>query len=198
MKPGLANPIGAQGFLEKAIDTYLAGFETDWRDAYPGINAITLMELRDPPDERRTKLIPVARYSAERKLARGKPDYWDYATLLELAVLDLDQKEAIQSLARVIAHKREKWGGPKRRSAICASFARFEKSEVLPRLGRRRLKIFWRDNRVAGHNQATAVAKIPIGIGRLGVRRSCFSTPSYRLPARSALQVARHPVRETC
>ena len=36
----------AEGYLEKAIDTYLAGFEADWRDAYPGINAATLMNLR--------------------------------------------------------------------------------------------------------------------------------------------------------
>jgi tetratricopeptide (TPR) repeat protein len=105
----LGNTIAAEGFLEKAIDTYLAGFEADWRDAYPGVNAITLMELRDPPDERRTSLIPVARYSVERKIARGKPDYWDYATLLELAVLALDQKEASRNLARAIANKREKW-----------------------------------------------------------------------------------------
>src|SRR5438445_7373512 len=33
----------ARGFLRKAIDTYIKGFETDWRDAYPGVNAVTLM-----------------------------------------------------------------------------------------------------------------------------------------------------------
>ena len=105
----LGNKVAADGFLEKAIDTYLAGFETDWRDAYPGVNAITLMELREPPDERRTQLIPVARYSVERKIARGKPHYWDYATLLELAVLALDQKEASRNLARAISFITEKW-----------------------------------------------------------------------------------------
>jgi hypothetical protein len=39
----------ARGMIEKAISAYLAGFEADWRDGYPGINAVTLMELRDPP-----------------------------------------------------------------------------------------------------------------------------------------------------
>src|SRR5262249_950512 len=34
----------ARALLKKAVDTYLAGFEADWRDAYPGINAVTLME----------------------------------------------------------------------------------------------------------------------------------------------------------
>src|SRR5262249_6765981 len=38
----------AQGYLRKATETYLAGFESDWRDAYPGINAVTLMNLQDP------------------------------------------------------------------------------------------------------------------------------------------------------
>jgi tetratricopeptide (TPR) repeat protein len=105
----LGSALAAEGFLEKAIDTYLAGFESDWRDAFPGVNAITLMELRDPPDERRTQLIPVVRYAVERKIARGKPDYWDYATLVELAVLALDQKEASRNLARALACIRESW-----------------------------------------------------------------------------------------
>ena len=35
----------ARALLKSAIDTYLAGFEADWRDAYPGINAVTLMEM---------------------------------------------------------------------------------------------------------------------------------------------------------
>ena len=34
----------ARGILEKAISAYLAGFEADWRDGYPGINAVTLMD----------------------------------------------------------------------------------------------------------------------------------------------------------
>ena len=38
----------AEGHLEQAIDAYRRGFEADWRDAYPGVNAVTLMEIRDP------------------------------------------------------------------------------------------------------------------------------------------------------
>jgi tetratricopeptide repeat protein len=33
------NAVLARGVLDKAIDAYLKGFETDWRDAFPGINA---------------------------------------------------------------------------------------------------------------------------------------------------------------
>ena len=99
----------ASGLLDKAIDAYLKGFEADWRDAYPGVNAVTLMELRDPPDARRLKLIPVVTYAAERKIASGKPDYWDHATLLELAVLARDEEKAMKSLSDALAAIREVW-----------------------------------------------------------------------------------------
>ena len=99
----------AAGLLEKAIGAYLSGFETDWRDAYPGINALTLMELREPPDPRREQLIPVVSYAVERRLASGKADYWDYATRLELAVLAKDEAAANRALAGALARVRENW-----------------------------------------------------------------------------------------
>jgi hypothetical protein len=99
----------ARGLLEKAIDAYLKGFEADWRDAYPGINTVTLMELKDPPDPRRERLIPVVAYAVERRIAGGKPDYWDYSTQLELAVLAKDQQKAESVLADALAAVRESW-----------------------------------------------------------------------------------------
>lgn len=97
----------ARGLLDKAIDAYLKGFEADWRDAYPGINAVTLMELRQPPDSRREKLLPVVSYAVERRIAQGRPDYWDYATRLELAVLASNQEAAQDALAAALSHVRE-------------------------------------------------------------------------------------------
>lgn len=99
----------AGGFLKKAIDTYVRGFETDWRDAYPGVNAVTLMEQREPPDRRMASLLPVVAYAVERKIDAGKPDYWDYATRLELAVLSRDQDRADEALADALAAVRETW-----------------------------------------------------------------------------------------
>lgn len=99
----------AAGLLNKAIDAYLKGFETDWRDAYPGVNAVTLMELRDPPDERRGELLPVVTYSVKRRIETGEPDYWDHATLLELAVLRKDHGEALTALTDALAAVREPW-----------------------------------------------------------------------------------------
>lgn len=99
----------ATGLLTKAIEAYLVGFEADWRDAYPGINALTLMEHCDPPDPRSRQLNPVVRYAVERRIATGKPDYWDYATLLELSILAGDHAAATASLASALAAMRESW-----------------------------------------------------------------------------------------
>lgn len=95
--------------LDQAIAAYLAGFESDWRDAFPGINVITLMEIKEPPDPRRLELIPVVRYAVERRIAAGDPDYWDYATLIELAVLGDDEAGAVAALDQALERVREVW-----------------------------------------------------------------------------------------
>lgn len=99
----------ARGLLKKAIEAYVQGFESDWRDFYPGVNAVTLMELSEPPDPRRTSLIPVVEYGVRRKLAMGEAGYWDYATLLELAVLAGNQEAASDALADTLAAVNERW-----------------------------------------------------------------------------------------
>ncbi|MBI3783850.1 MAG: DUF4071 domain-containing protein [Deltaproteobacteria bacterium] len=99
----------ARGLLDKAIATYQQGFETDWRDAYPGVNAVTLMELKQTPDPKRLQLIPIVTYAVERRIAAGKPDYWDYATLLELKVLGKDEQGAYDALSAALALIRETW-----------------------------------------------------------------------------------------
>jgi hypothetical protein len=98
----------ARSLLRRAIDTYLEGFEADWRDAYPGINALTLMEQQDKPDPRKARILPVVTYSVTRKAAKNA-DYWDYATLLELAVLANDRDVADENLAEVASHARHAW-----------------------------------------------------------------------------------------
>jgi len=97
-----AGRIEARALLRNAIDTYLAGFQADWRDAYPGINAVTLMEMQDKPDPRQAEILPVVRYAALQK-ARRSVDYWDHATLLELAVIGRDAADAEEKLADVLA-----------------------------------------------------------------------------------------------
>ena len=98
----------ARALLKNAIDTYLAGFEADWRDAYPGINAVTLMEMMPKADPRQAEILPVVRYSAARKAAKNA-DYWDHATLLELAVLAHDADDANDRLGDALAVARASW-----------------------------------------------------------------------------------------
>jgi hypothetical protein len=98
----------ARSLLRRAIDTYLDGFQADWRDAYPGVNAVSLMEFQDKPDPRQAEILPVVRYAAMRKAARN-PDYWDYATLMELAVLGHDDEAAEEQLAEALGVARASW-----------------------------------------------------------------------------------------
>ncbi len=99
----------ANSFLNKAIECYLQGFEADWRDAYPGVNTVTLMEMTDPVDSRQEHLLPVVLYAVERRLASKHPDYWDFATLLEMNVLSRDQNKAKSSLSNALIEIRETW-----------------------------------------------------------------------------------------
>jgi tetratricopeptide (TPR) repeat protein len=101
----------AQGYLRKAIDAYVRGFEADWRDAYPGINAVTLLDIQGGLDAERKKaeLLPVVTFAVGQRLKFAKPDYWDYATRLELAVLRSDEEEARRALSDALSNVREQW-----------------------------------------------------------------------------------------
>ena len=92
----------AEGFLDKAAETYLQGFNADPRDAYPGVNAATLLELKGEKDTL-NKIVPVVEYAVLRKMEKKKPDYWDFATLLELAVIRNDEPAAKRELKRALA-----------------------------------------------------------------------------------------------
>lgn len=45
----------------------------------------------------------------ERRIAAGKPDYWDHATQLELRVLARDEDGAAEALGNALAAVREVW-----------------------------------------------------------------------------------------
>ncbi len=96
----------ARGHLKQAIEAYRVGFEADWRDPYPGINAVTLMELQEKPDPAQADILPVVRYAALMR-AKANGDYWDHATLLELAVLARDIDAAEEACCSALALVRE-------------------------------------------------------------------------------------------
>ena len=99
----------AAGLLDQAIDAYAKGFAADWRDAFPGVNAVTLMTVRNPPDPRAAELLPVVRYAVERRIAAGKPDYWDFATQVELGVIAKDEAYAMAAARKALPAIRESW-----------------------------------------------------------------------------------------
>jgi hypothetical protein len=101
--------IRAGGYLDNAIDACRRGFETDWRDAYPGMSAVTLMELREPGGSEQRDILPVVRYANRRPIAAGAPDYRNHATQLELAVIGRDQVDAFAGARAALAAVREGW-----------------------------------------------------------------------------------------
>ncbi len=99
----------AKGFLRKAIDAYTKGFEADWRDAYPGINACTLMYIENPDREDLKKLLPVVKFAVSKKMEKLGGDYWDQATLFELDILEQDFAGAEKNLEAAACLIREVW-----------------------------------------------------------------------------------------
>jgi hypothetical protein len=45
----------------------------------------------------------------ERRIASGRPDYWDFATQLEIAMLAKDEAGAMEALSKAVAVVRERW-----------------------------------------------------------------------------------------
>jgi hypothetical protein len=99
----------AGGHLDQAIDAYRRGFEADWRDAYPGVNAVTLMEIREPGGSAQQELLPVVRYANRRRIEGRGTDYWDHATRLELGVVGRARDEAMAGARAALAAVREPW-----------------------------------------------------------------------------------------
>ncbi|MBW0000223.1 MAG: DUF4071 domain-containing protein [Verrucomicrobia bacterium] len=98
-------------YLDKAIASYISGFEVDPRDAYPGINAVTLLDIKGDEEslQKKRDLLPVVKFAVERRLKHTRLIYWDYATLLELAVLQENEDDAFQYLSDALAGVREPW-----------------------------------------------------------------------------------------
>jgi hypothetical protein len=101
----------ARGHLKKAITAYVEGFETDWRDIYPGINAVTLLDVQGGKAglEQKQRLLPVVRFAVEQRLRATAPNYWDHATMLEIAVLENDPDQALDALDSALTAATETW-----------------------------------------------------------------------------------------
>ncbi|MGO8056504.1 TRAFs-binding domain-containing protein, partial [Rhizobium leguminosarum] len=54
-------------------------------------------------------MLPIVKFAVEQKMKTKTPDYWDYATLLEIAVLEKNQLAAKDALKKSIQAIRELW-----------------------------------------------------------------------------------------
>jgi len=96
--------ITAAAALDNAIDAYTKGFEADPRDYYPGVNAINLLTQKDDTEALKevVRLLPLVNFAVERRGGASSGNYWDLATVLELACIGDDWPTANRVLPKVI------------------------------------------------------------------------------------------------
>lgn len=101
----------ASAALQEAIDCYVAGFEADPRDYYPGINAMTLSLLQDDDaaHARIAMLRPVVAFAVGRRGGLASNDYWDVATAYELAAIGQEWETARRAAGRLCLLAQEAW-----------------------------------------------------------------------------------------
>ncbi len=99
-----AKRITASAALDDAIEAYTKGFESDPRDYYPGVNAITLLiQKGDAPAVKEVeRLLPLVSFAVARRGGASSSDYWDLATVLELACIGEDWATATQVIPKAI------------------------------------------------------------------------------------------------
>lgn len=113
-----SSPVRAAGFLDKAINTYINGYKADMRDFYPGINAVNLLFIKKDPGA--ADFSKVVEFSVnthlERKsiisnqnIAGSYDDYWPYATLLELAIIQDNQEKSQKYFQECLTISSELW-----------------------------------------------------------------------------------------
>lgn len=97
--------------LDRAIEAYRKGFEADPRDFYPGVNYATLLLHRGTPEDQLLldAVLPVVRFAVARRGGLTAQDYWDRATVLELAVIAGDHDMARRAQGSLLVETHPGW-----------------------------------------------------------------------------------------
>jgi hypothetical protein len=97
--------------LDESISAYALGFESDPRDYYPGVNAITLLIEKGDEEalKRAERLAPLVSFAVARRGGLSSDDYWDRATVLELNCVSGDWASAKSALPKVLDRAKESW-----------------------------------------------------------------------------------------
>jgi len=103
-----AKNLMATAALDDAIDAYQRGFESDPRDYYPGVNAIRLM-IEQGDLTQAERMLPVVSFAVARRGGAASSDYWDLATVLELASIGSDWRSANAVLPKMLAAAKFPW-----------------------------------------------------------------------------------------
>ncbi|MBV9767191.1 MAG: DUF4071 domain-containing protein [Acidobacteriaceae bacterium] len=101
----------ASAALDDAIEAYRKGFESDPRDYYPGVNAITLLLEKGDPDSLKDadRLVPLVSFAVARRGGASSNDYWDLATTLEMSAIANDWNMAGRVLPKLLSVGKASW-----------------------------------------------------------------------------------------
>lgn len=97
--------------IQKAIAHYRVGFEKDPSDYYPGVNLVNLLMVHggDAGRHELADVLPRVRRALEARMDLERPDYWDLATAVELAVSAGDGAKAREYARRIVARPPNSW-----------------------------------------------------------------------------------------
>lgn len=101
----------AAAYLDQAVDAYAAGFEKEPLDYYPGVNAINLLIQKGDEEAlaRAEKLLPLVTFAAARRGGIESSDYWDVATIFELACIGRDFPTAKKAMNKAMVLADASW-----------------------------------------------------------------------------------------
>jgi hypothetical protein len=101
----------AAAALDDAIAAYTKGFESDPRDYYPGVNAITLLLEKGDADSLKEadRLVPLVTFAVSRRGGMASADYWELATVLEVGAVSSDWSTVGKVLPKTLAATSESW-----------------------------------------------------------------------------------------
>lgn len=106
-----SNGIMAGAALDDAISAYTKGFESDPRDYYPGVNAITLLIEKGNSEalKEADRLVPLVSFAVARRGGISSSNYWDLATVLELACIGNDWTLTARVLPKALNAANASW-----------------------------------------------------------------------------------------
>lgn len=101
----------ATEYLDSALRFYRDGFEKNPLDFYPGINVVMLLLRKGgaAAEAELAEFLPRVRAAVDSKIVGDRPDFWDLATDLQLAVVAGDWDRAAASAERAMKQSPPSW-----------------------------------------------------------------------------------------